>query len=61
MLLDKFAEDLIQKAYNMDNVEEPLSDYLLRCEESPAALCCVVKEDKLYFRKDTKKAILGVK
>lgn len=44
-----------------DNVEEPLSDYLLRCEESPAALCCVVKEDKLYFRKDTKKAILGVK
>ena len=44
-----------------DNVEEPLSDYLLRCEEAPSALCCVVKEDKLYFRKDTKKAILGVK
>lgn len=44
-----------------DNVEEPLADYLLRCESVPATICGVVKEDKLYFRKDSKKAILGVK
>ena len=41
-------------------VEDPLADYLLRCNPTPTTVHGIIREDKVYFSKDSRHSIIRV-